>query len=73
MILLLRYTFTQFVKEPFINPKIEFWVLQIPPPLTEILSSRFVRKRVYTHIVSKHMHKQNLSMMHNLLATHGVN
>jgi hypothetical protein len=27
---------------------------------------------VYTHIVSTHMHKQNLSMMHTLLATHGV-
>jgi hypothetical protein len=48
------------------------WVLQISPPLLEISSSRFARKEVYNHIISKHMHKQNLGMMHNLLATHGV-
>jgi hypothetical protein len=36
----------------------KFWALQILPPLTEILSSRFVRKRMYIHIISEHMHKQ---------------
>jgi hypothetical protein len=29
-----------------------------PTLLTEISSSRFVRKAMYTHIVSKHLHKQ---------------
>jgi hypothetical protein len=29
-------------------------------------------KRVHNHVISKHMHKQNLSMMHTLLATHRV-
>jgi hypothetical protein len=29
-----------------------------PTPLTEISSSRLVRKRMYNHIVSEHMHKQ---------------
>jgi hypothetical protein len=43
-----------------------------PTPLIEISSSKFVRKGMYTHIVSKHMHKQNLNMMHNLLAKHRV-
>jgi hypothetical protein len=44
-----------------------------PTPLTEISPSRFVRKRVYNHVISKYMHKQKLSMMHNLLATRRVN
>jgi hypothetical protein len=29
------------------NLQIEFWVLQILPPLTEISSSRFVRKGIH--------------------------
>jgi hypothetical protein len=29
-----------------------------PTPLKEISSSRLVRKRMYNHIVSEHMHKQ---------------
>ena len=44
--------------ETFVDPKIEFWVLQILPPLTEISSPRFERKGMYTHMVSTHMHKQ---------------
>jgi hypothetical protein len=40
-----------------------FFSLQIlgftnPTPLTEISSSRFVRKGMYNHIVLEHMHKQ---------------
>jgi hypothetical protein len=37
---------------------IQFWALQILPPLTEISSSRFVRKGMYTHIVPAHMYKE---------------
>jgi hypothetical protein len=50
----------------------KFYGFTNPTPLTEISSSRFVRKRMYTHIVSRHMHKQNLGMMCNLLAKHRV-
>jgi hypothetical protein len=39
-----------------------------PTPLTEISSSRFVRKRGCNHVISKHMHKQNLSMMYNFIS-----
>jgi hypothetical protein len=52
---------------------IQIWGLTNPTPLTEISSSRFVRKGCITHIVLEHTHKQNLGMMHNLLATHRVN
>jgi hypothetical protein len=41
-------------------------------PLNRNLVLKICKKRVYTHIVSKHMHKQKLSMMHNLLAKHRV-
>jgi hypothetical protein len=44
-----------------------------PTSLTEISSPRFVRKGVYNHVISNHMHIQNLRMMHNLLTAHGVN
>jgi hypothetical protein len=64
--------FYLFIYLFYFFPLYEFWALQILPPLTEILSSRFVRKGC-NHIVSEHMHKQNLSMMHDSLATHGVN
>jgi hypothetical protein len=43
-----------------------------PTPLNRNLVLEICKERVYTHIVSTHMHKQNLSMMHTLLATHGV-
>jgi hypothetical protein len=62
---------------PYLFILLLFFHMQIlgftnPTPLTEISSSRFVR--VYTHIVSKHLHKQrNLGMMHNALAKHRVN
>jgi hypothetical protein len=42
-----------------------------PTPLKIISSPRFVRKR-YNYVISTHMHKQNLSVMHTLLARHGV-
>ena len=35
-----------------------------PTPLKNNLVLEIYKKRVYTHIVSTHMHKQNLSMMH---------
>jgi hypothetical protein len=44
-----------------------------PTPINRNLVLEICKERVYTHIISKHMHKQNLSMMHTLLATHGVN
>jgi hypothetical protein len=44
-----------------------------PTSLIEISSPRFVRNGVYNHVISNHMHIQNLRMMHNLLTTHGVN
>jgi hypothetical protein len=51
----------------------KIWDLQILPPLTEISSSRFVRKGCIL-ILSQHIcTNKNISMMHNLLATHGVN
>ena len=59
-------------KDLFFSFIFQSWVLQILPALQRISAPRFVRKRMYTHIVSKHMHKQNLSMMHNLLAKHRV-
>jgi hypothetical protein len=43
-----------------------------PTPLNRNLVPEICKERVYTHIVSTHMHKQNLSMIHTLLATHGV-
>jgi hypothetical protein len=50
----------------------QFWALQILPPLTEISSSRFVRKGCIL-ILSQHMcTNKNLSIMHNLLAKHMV-
>jgi hypothetical protein len=36
----------------------KFWALKNPTHLTEISSSRFVRKGMYTHIVSTHMYKR---------------
>jgi hypothetical protein len=70
------YVFTILFLHIFILLLLIFFIqilgLTNPTPLTEILSSRFVRKGC-NHVISKHMHKQNLSMMHNLLATHGVN
>jgi hypothetical protein len=42
-------------------------------PLNRNLVLEICKKRVYNHVISKHMHKQNLIMMHNLLATHRVN
>jgi hypothetical protein len=42
-------------------------------PLNRNLVLEICKERVYTNIVSTHMHKQNLSMMHNLLATHESN
>jgi hypothetical protein len=59
-----KYLFFSFI--------FQSWVLQILPALQRISSPRFVRKRMYTRIVSKHTHKQTLSMMHNLLAKHRV-
>jgi hypothetical protein len=40
------------------NSKIELWVLQILPPLTEISSSRFVRKGMMHTLLTTHMYKQ---------------
>jgi hypothetical protein len=42
-------------------------------PLNRNLVLEICKERVYIHIVSTHMHKQNLSMMHTLLTTRGVN
>jgi hypothetical protein len=55
-----------------------FFLIQIlgitnPAALNRNLVLEICKERVYTHIVLTHMHKQNLSMMHTLLATHGVN
>jgi hypothetical protein len=44
-----------------------------PTPLNINLVLEICKKRVYNHVTSEHMHKQNLGMMHNLLATHRVN
>jgi hypothetical protein len=44
-----------------------------PTPLNRNLVLEICKKRVYTPIVSTHMHKRNLSMMHNSLAKHRVN
>jgi hypothetical protein len=55
-----------------------FFLIQIlgltnPTPLTEISSLRFVRKGCIL-ILSQHIcTNKNISMMHTLLATHGVN
>jgi hypothetical protein len=37
-------------------------------PLNRNLVLKICKKRVYTNFVSKHMHKQNLSMMHNFIS-----
>jgi hypothetical protein len=42
-------------------------------PLNINVILEICKERVYTNIVSTHMHKQNLSMMYNLLAARGVN
>jgi hypothetical protein len=44
-----------------------------PTPLNRNLVLEICKKRVYNHVISKHMHKQNLNMMHNLLAAHRFN
>jgi hypothetical protein len=51
----------------------EIWGVTNPTPLTKISSSRFVRKGCML-ILSQHIcTNKNLSMMHYLLATHGIN
>jgi hypothetical protein len=42
-------------------------------PFNRNLVLEIYKEMVYNHVISKHMHKQNLSMMHNLLTTYGVN
>jgi hypothetical protein len=43
-----------------------------PTPLNRNLVLEICKERVYTHIISTHIRKQNLSMMHTSLARHGV-
>jgi hypothetical protein len=59
------------IKE-IMSPLIFSYKLGITNPTNRNLILEIYKKRVYSHVISEHMHKQNLSMMHNLLATHGV-
>jgi hypothetical protein len=54
-------------------PKVGYYGVTNPTPLTKILSLRFVRKWCIITLSPNICTNKNLSMMHNLLATHGVN
>jgi hypothetical protein len=50
-----------------------FWGVTNPTPLNRNLILEICMEKVYNHIISEHMHKQNLGTMLNSLAVHGVN
>jgi hypothetical protein len=74
-----KFFFSSFSLFPMILYSDFFYQFQIqnlgvtnPTPLKNNLDLEICKKRMYVHMVSTHMHKQNLGMMHILLAKHRV-
>jgi hypothetical protein len=74
-----KFFFSSFSYFPMILRSDFFYQFQIqnlgvtnPTPLKNNLVLEICKKRVHNLCYPQHMHKQNLSMMHYLLATHGV-